>query len=431
LDKQSRLIVAGTDSLQSGSSLPRPLTAGGKENESIYNTSRMLRHIPGIRNIDVIRKNLAQYTNDHLPSYLGKFLTKVIAVSFSYPIVFLFVIFIIFFILNLIVITIVLRYTNHQKNRKERYISIYKNRYEEVLSSYLFNEIDWNTAYIRIKKKNKWINKEILVSVLSNFQENLRGDFDRQIPEIFYNLGLHTFAMRSVNSPYYYRKVYGIRQLTQLYPDRALEAIEPYINDPHDLVRAEAQASYIVLHPDHPFEFLKNLSRPFTRWTQLTAFNLYRSHQLTVPSFVEYLESDHTYVRNFSLRMIIYFQQVENAPAILKMLDSPLENTRFLCIRAIHDLLLYEGKDRIKSSYDTETGKNQIEIIKAFKNVGNEEDFSFLEHIIRNGSVTARTEACRSLFYMSEEGRQRVLLLQSESGLQIEQYLAHITDPRN
>jgi hypothetical protein len=113
------------------------------------------------------------------------------------------------------------------------------------------------------------------------------------------------------------------------------------------------------------------------------------------------------------------------------MLESPQETTRFHCIRAINDLLLYEGRELIKSRYPFETRKNQIEIIKTLRNIGNQEDFDFLENIFLTGSVTARTEACRSLYFISDEGHQRLIKMKENTDLNLEQYLAHITDPRN
>ena len=129
--------------------------------------------------------------------------------------------------------------------------------------------------------------------------------------------------------------------------------------------------------------------------------------------------------------MIVFFQQLENASAIYKMLDSPLEMTRFLSIRAINDLRLYEGKEMIKKIYQSETGNNKIEIIKALKNIGGKDDFDFLESIIRSGSISLKTEACRSLYYVDNEGQERLNKLNQDPDLNIDQYLAHVTDPRN
>jgi hypothetical protein len=232
-------------------------------------------------------------------------------------------------------------------------------------------------------------------------------------------------------SSFFKDKVQGIRELTNLYPQGAAEVIRDFVNHPNDLVRDEAQSSYIRLHPLQPFEFLRDLSSPFTLWTQLSVFNLFRMHQTRIPAFVDYLNSSNPNVRNFCLRMIIFFQQVENASEIIGLLDNSMEMTRFLAFRAVNDLRLYEGKEIIKKRYPGETGKNRLEIIKALRNIGTDEDFDFLEDIIRTGTVTEKTEACRSLNFMNSRGPERLQNLGKDADLAIDRYLAHVTDPRN
>jgi hypothetical protein len=129
--------------------------------------------------------------------------------------------------------------------------------------------------------------------------------------------------------------------------------------------------------------------------------------------------------------MIIFYQQLENIPEVIKMLESPVESTRFLSIKAINDLRLYEGKKLIKNRFPEETEKNKVEIIKAFKNIGSEEDFSFLEAIIKSGNVTLKTEACRSMYFMGAEGKEKLLTLNRDLNHELDLYIAHVTDPRN
>lgn len=394
-------------------------------------SNELFRKIFGNKNISELQKDLILYANNNLPVFLRKLFIRIVEKTYTYPIILLFIFMILFFLLNIILVLLVLYYSNKQKNHRDKYVRVFGNMYEEVLRSYLFGEMNWDSALIKLKRIKKPLNRRILTSVLINFQENLRGEMDTRMPEIYYKLGLYEDALKETRSSMYDKKVQGIHELTNLYPKGAEEIIQSYINYSNDLVRAEAQTSYIRLHPDNPFDFLKKLTSPFTRWTQLNAFYLFRLHQLPVPAFINYLNSEHPTVRNFCLRMIIHFQQLENASEIFKLLGSDQEQTRFLCIRAINDLRLIDGRDLIKKRYPGETPKNRMEIIKAFRNTGNAEDYDFLENIIRTGSVSAKTEACRSMYFMSSDGRERLEMLKRNDDLQIEQYLAHVTDPRN
>ncbi|BBE17431.1 hypothetical protein AQPE_1581 [Aquipluma nitroreducens] len=393
--------------------------------------NRFVLWVVGDNNVSEFKSRMIDYGNNNLPLFLRKYYRQLVDKTYTYPIIILFILFIFALIINISIVLLVMYFTNKMKTHRERYIQIYRNSYEEVLSSYLFGDIEWDLALLKLKKLKKPLNRKILTSVLLVFKENLRGEMDNQIPQIFINLGLEKDSLKLTKSIFYHKRIEGLKALTNLDPENAKEIIPNYLNDSHFLVRTEAQVAYVRLHPDDPFAFLKTLTSPFPRWTQLSSFFTFRLHQVPVPAFVDYLDSEIPTIRNFSLRMIVFFQQLENAPAIYKLLDSPIEITRFLSIHAVNDLRLYEGKQMIKNMYSSETQNNKLEIIKALKNIGDEEDYDFLESIIRSESTSLKTEACRSLYYMNSEGQERLKILNQNSELEIDLFLAHVTDPRN
>lgn len=393
--------------------------------------NRVVLWLLGDKNVSEFKNRMIDFGNNNLPLFLRKYYMRLVDRTYTFPIIILFLVLIIVLIVNITLVLLVMYFTNKRKNHKERYIRIYRNSYEEVLSSYLFGEIEWELALLKLKKLKKPLNRKILTDVLLMFKENLRGEMDSQIPQIFMKLGLEKDSLKLTKSYYYHSRIEGLKALTNLNPENAKEIIPNYLNDKHFLVRTEAQVSYVRLHPENPFEFLKTLTNPFPRWTQLSSFYIFRLHQVPVPAFVDYIDSGIPTIRNFSLRMIIFFQQLENASEIYKLLESPLEMTRLLSIRAVNDLRLYEGKQIIKNMYQSETGNIKLEIIKAIKNIGNEDDFDFLESIIHSESISLKTEACRSLYYINNEGRERLNFLNQNSDLKIDQFLAHVTDPRN
>jgi len=402
-----------------------------KVNRSHNTANRFFLWLIGDKNASEFKSNMIEYGNNNLPMFIRKYYRQLIDRTYTYPIIFLFILLIIGLIINISVVLLVMYFTNKMKTRRERYTQIYRNSYEDVLRSYLFGEIEWNLALLKLKKLKNPLNRKIITNVLLVFKDNLRGEMDSQIPQIFIKLGLEKDSLKLTKSVFYFRRIEGLKALTNLDPENAKGIIPNYLNDSHLTVRTEAQISYVRLHPESPFEFLKTLEKPFTRWTQLSSFFIFRIHQIPVPAFVDYLDSEIPTIRNFSLRMIIFFQQLENASAIFKLLDSPLEMTRFLSIRAVNDLRLFEGKQIVKKMYPSETENNKLEIVKALKNIGDEEDFDFLESIIQTDSISLKTEACRTLYFVNNKGKERLNLLNKNDDLKIDQFQAHVIDPRN
>lgn len=359
-----------------------------------------------------------------MPFY-GRMIDKAI----RYPAILFFLLLIIGFIINALLIIVLLEVSNTIKNRLERFDELYTQMYERALTGYIFQEYDLETALKRIKHIRYPRNRKVLIAVLYNFKKNLSGDLNDKLMDVFFRLELEKGSIKKTKSRSFYRRILGIRELTNLYPEAALPVVEAHINDANDELRAEAQTSYVRLNQEEPFRFLESLRKPFTRWTQLTSFYIFRLHKLEAPSFVEYLKSDLYNVQNFSLRMIIFFQQIESSQEIIKMLEAKREMTRFLAIRAANELGIQEAKPQLKEMYEKETYKNQLEIIKGFLHTGDAGDFDFLENIIRQKDITLKIEACRSLYFMSTPGKEKLLSLKEE--LNLEPFIAHIYDPRN
>ena len=374
---------------------------------------------------------LIEGTKSFLPRSVAPFYTLVIEKAIRVPVILFFLMLILLFVMNTVMILITLEISNPLKNQIERYNNLYQTMYERALTGYFFQEFDIETAVSRMKKIHRQRNRKILVSVLFNFQKNLSGESDQKILDIFFRLGLNEDALKKIKSHSFYRQIVGLRELTNLYPTGALSIVESHINDRNDELRAEAQTSYVRLNHEKPFNFIKNLRKPYTRWTQLTSFYIFKLHKLPSPSFAEFLQSDLYNVQNFSLRMITYCQQKENAEEIIKLLDAPRQQTRFLAIKAISDLGIREAKSMLKERFEKETHRNKIEIVKALLHIGDNDDFNYLEQIIREDDVALKIEACRSMHFMNTSGMENLLRLKQEKELFLGPFIAHIYDPRN
>ncbi|WP_303922032.1 hypothetical protein [Draconibacterium sediminis] len=416
--------------LSSADTFPLNKTIGSTEKQELLKHS-VLNIFVSDEKIEQLKNKLIEYGKNHLPSKVRKVYLDIIEKVFDYSILLLFAALILFFIANIAFVLLTLRFTIKRKNQKERFERIYGKMYEEVVMDYIFGNIDWEKALIKLKKIKNKANRRILISVLMNFKANFKGGLESFIPEIYLKLNLQKDSLKLAKSRYSHKKVKGIMELTHLYPQGAKGLIKTLINDPNDYVRTEAQIAYVTLNADRPFSFFDNLKQPFAKWAQLSVFYLIRLNQIPVPAFARYLSFKHYNIRNFSLKMITFFQQLEDVSEVIKMVESDMEETRFLAYKAINDLRLYDSRELIKKKFDGETNRNKLEILKAFKNIGDTDDFAFLEEVMKTGSTSLKLEACRSVFYMGQESREKITQHTKEEIPELELLLAHVKDPRN
>ncbi|QIA08648.1 hypothetical protein [Draconibacterium halophilum] len=383
------------------------------------------------KKIEQLKTKLIEYGEQHLPWKARKVYLEVIEKVFDYSILLLLAALILFFISNIAIVLLTLNFTIKRKNQKEKFKRIYGKMYEEVIMDYIFGNIDWEKALIKLKKIKNKPNRRILISVLMNYKVNFKGELERFIPEIYLKLNLQKDSLKLAKSRHSHKKVMGIMELTHLYPQGAKGMIRALTNDPNDYVRTEAQIAYVTLNAENPFSFFDNLKQPFAKWAQLSVFYLIRLNQIPVPAFARFLSFKHYNIRNFSLKMITFFQQLEDVSEVIKMVDSKMEETRFLAYQAINDLRLYDSRELIKNKFDGETKRNKLEILKAFKNIGDLDDFTFLEEVMKTGSTSLKLEACRSVYYMSEESRDKISKHTKKEIPELELLIAHVKDPRN
>jgi hypothetical protein len=129
--------------------------------------------------------------------------------------------------------------------------------------------------------------------------------------------------------------------------------------------------------------------------------------------------------------MITLFQQRENSEEIIRLLDNPNESTRCEAIKACSELDLFESKPQLKKLFPTETLKNQIEILKTLRNIGDDSDVPFLEEILLTQEKSLKLETCRTINLISEASGNHLEVINQSMNFELTLYIAHIKDSRN
>ena len=98
----------------------------------------------GDESVSEFKRHMIEFGDNNLPHFINQFYSLLIEKTYTYPIVIFFIFFIILLLFNVNLVLLIMYFSNNIKNRKERYINIYRNSYEEILRAYLFGEIEWD-----------------------------------------------------------------------------------------------------------------------------------------------------------------------------------------------------------------------------------------------------------------------------------------------
>jgi hypothetical protein len=397
--------------------------------EPIYNNALTRKLLSGFKNKN-LRAALIGW-NAYLPKPLDEYYTLIVEKAFRFPIVFFFLAIIFALAMNVIMVIAILFFTNRVMNYRKREDKRLRVYFEKIITDLMLQVTDTEQTINRLSHPYLAENYNLLIEVLMDFQKSFRGDSDRLILELYQAMELGRISYNKTFAISFYEQVKGIRELANMHPYHAIEMIASRLNDPNDIVRTEAQISYPHVNRESPFDFMNILEKPFSRWAQLNIYYFIKIHEMPVPSFDRWLTSSHPSVVNFSILMIALFQQHENSPQVIMMLQSVNEETRNQAIKTCGELRIIESKEMLKSIFPSETVNNQLEITKVFLPIGDETDITFLAGIARSEIIPLRLEACRTLYNLNEAGQSSLEELNALMNFALEPFIEHIKDPRN
>ena len=374
---------------------------------------------------------LYKYSDETFAPKMHQIVTYVVDVIANVPILFVLLLLSVVFASNLIVVAVVLMITSFYKSGREVYKKTLDDRCEEILIGYLFGEVSLNEVADNLSNVKSRFGKNVLIDLLYNYQQNLSGEYSERILLLYKELNLDGISGRKTKSFFSSSRIKGIRELASLYPSDAKELIVKLVKDRNIEVRSEAQIAYVFLDSQSTFNFLENLESSLSTWVQLNILSYLKMNEKQVPSFGKYISSNNNDVQDFSIRMIDYFQQNENAHLVLDLLDHPHPQTRYYVYQAIRHLELEEAIEKVKAKFKEETYPNRIEILKILGDLGGGSDLDIFQEVLSRGNIRLKLQACRTLYNMGEKGRSLLNKNSEIESMGLEPFIEHIKDKRN
>jgi hypothetical protein len=341
---------------------------------------------------------------------------------------------IIYSIITLIVLLIFIL-INRTKIEKEKQIrDILSEEFQRLIMDYLFypdrrEEIVRELTGIATND----FKRQILVNQLIDLSVNMKGEISEAIKELYLKLGLKNDSLERVRSKKWHKNIKGFRELAFMNIREANEKIIECLNSPNEILRMEAQIALVRLSDENPYHFLDLMEKPFSLWEQITLHELVTQHNIDVPEFSQWFDSENISVMIFALQMASWFKQKNAEKGIIKLLEHPDENVRHTAIKVCGDLELQHALPHLKSMYEGESFKNRLEILISFSKVPREEYLDFLKSTLdKEEDVTLQINATKAMENTGEPGISMLIkLMKSKSEYRNYQIIIrHVLDGR-
>lgn len=271
------------------------------------------------------------------------------------------------------------------------------------------------------------LSKQALIELMISLKKSFSGQFERQLNQLYRELGLHEISLRKVKKGKWSEKAQGIRELAAMnYQEAWLEIAKLHCSC-NQVLAQEAQMASIKLAEGKPLYFLDNYSKPLSLWQQINFYQyLLKVDRSLLPSFQRWLTSTNESVVVFSLKMIGIFNQAEAAPAVAGLLKHSSFQVKLNAIQTLTKLEAGDYINRLFNMIDIQDDNIKVATIKAFEKLGSEYHKKLLKPFLLDNSYQVRLAAAKAL---KGTRIKQDKLLDAQAQVRQEEILNHATDP--
>ncbi|OJU73798.1 MAG: hypothetical protein BGO09_00160 [Bacteroidetes bacterium 47-18] len=210
-------------------------------------------------------------------------------------------------------------------------------------------------------------NRQLLLERLISYRKSFGGKTGALLRRIYLELGLEKMSFSKMKSFRWNNKVKGIRELTDMDIIISDVNILPLTNSKRHELRSEARNAYIKLSKNEPFKFFDISTEPLLMWDQIELFKtITTTENIAVPNFARWVTySNNKSIISFCLKLIVYYNQTDAAPAVVRLLDNKDHVLRAEAINCLGKLKYEEVEQQLIHIYSNQPLRCQIEILKA------------------------------------------------------------------
>ncbi len=341
---------------------------------------------------------------------------------------------ILYSIVTLITLLIIILLNRKKLHREEVLNEYLLERYQLLLMNYLFDEEHQELAFLELDEvADNRVSRQVLINQMIDLSVNLKGEIKEEIQKLYLRLGLKRDSLEKAYSRKWHQNVKGFRELAFMNIRDANEQIFKSVNANHEILRMEAQIAMVRLSDGNPYEFLDVLKKPLSLWEQVTLHELQIQHDLVVPEFKQWFNSDNISVVMFSLEMVAWYKQRGAGKEILALFEHEDEQVRFTSYKVCGEIGLKMALPAMIKRYPEEIFTNKLEILRAFAKVPDERYLKFLKSVLdTEEDVQLQIEATKALENTGEPGISMLIkLMKSKSEYKNYQIIIrHVLDGR-
>ncbi len=257
-----------------------------------------------------------------------------------------------------------------------------KKKYREIIQQFLieivindYDKLEIKSKLIRFRKSipfsKKWC-KIILINEMIRLKKNVKGDKTIIISLLYKSLKLNDYSSKLIHDVRPYKKCIGFYHFKMMKYVKGKDQILPYLNSSNDLIRSNANISYIALI-DLSKDEIANIPGRVSKLNQIKIMDIFFEIKKEYPKSLDFLlQSDKSSLIELGLKIITYFNNRNESERIIHLLNYPVESVRTEALTAISKLFLKEAEEPILKKINIYSKKAQIKCFWCLAEIGSQ-----------------------------------------------------------
>lgn len=341
---------------------------------------------------------------------------------------------ILYSIITLITLLVIILLNRRRIHREEVLNEYLLERYQLLLMNYLFDEEHKELAFLELDEvADNYVSRQVLIDQMIDLAVNLKGEIKEEIQQLYLRLGLKRDSLEKAYSRKWHQNVKGFRELAFMNIRDANNQILKSLNANNEILRMEAQIALVRLSDGNPYEFLHLLKKPLSLWEQVTLHEMQIQHNLDVPEFKQWFDSENITVVIFALEMVAWYKQRGVGKELIALFEHEDELVRNTAFKVCGEVGLKMVFPALVHRYPSESFKNKLEILTSFAKVPDEKYLKFLKSVLdTEEDVQLQIQATKAMENTGEPGISMLIkLMKSKSEYKNYQIIIrHVLDGR-
>lgn len=247
--------------------------------------------------------------------------------------------------------------------------------------------------------------RDCIINELIRAKKNISGACTVNLKKLYEILELDRDALKKLESSKWHIKAKGIQELEMMEQMQYVKQIFRLTNNENEFVRNQAQCALVAFYGFSGLRFLNVTATPISQWQQIQLLNKLNDVKPTNFEIIKkWLQSTNESVVVFSLKLATFYNCYTVHSNVIACLKRPVLLVKLNALEYLKKMPQDTTASQIVMHYSFDNKIYRLAIIDVLKEIGSEQQITFLLPLLNDTDDDIKAAAAKSLSYLHPSG---------------------------